>query len=441
MIGGGFDRISMRSVFVSPGLSPVERDRAIELLKLYDSNIVVTASSSSSCLRVLPRSEFADIDTQPFAISLQCLSQMVELQVNPFTFEYRRSLVNLFLYPRALSIVSLNKSETLRLSRMIEMMGGTIKRTKSVDYVISSKRPSTDDQAIFVQPAWIDALFGSNRYVGFGDFQLHSVTTSPKPSSRCNVSPACSQSQKPQLQLTMENHSILSFMPPRHDLISSPRETVKLRLTQRRSRNRNAFANVQHNTKVDDYFRIASQATQNPSDDEIEEITLPGEQPLSQTGSPRTQKPAASVPCLETVVLNRKPKRIPQPKPEPIQTTSPNNKKKKPALKSLSTNLFFPPPVYSDLSSEEDEAATSPQITAEDKRLADLCSALLSSKRSPRPAPPVTTSDLSGSLEPISQKDESENHLFDIRYEAEPQPEIIVAKGDRDPLVEVLSHI
>lgn len=321
---------------------------------------------------------------------------------------------------------------------MIEMMGGTIKRTKNVDYVISSKRPSTDDQVIFVQPAWIDALFGSNRYVGFGDFQLHTV---PPPSKPSNVSPACSQSQKPQLQLTMENHSILSFMPPLHELISSPRETVKLRLTQRRSRNRNAFANVQHNTKVDDYFRIASQATQNLPDDEIEEITLPGEQPLSQTASPRTQKPAASVPCLETVILNRRPKRIPQPKPEPVQTTAPKKKKKKPTLKSLSTNLFFPPPVYSDLSSEEDEAATSPQITAEDKRLADLCSALLSSKRSPKPAQPVTTSDLSGFLEPTSQTGESENHLFDIRYEAEPPREIIVAKGDRDPLVEVLSHI
>ena len=424
----------MKPVLVSGALSPAERGRAIEILKSFDPNTPIVDSAASPRLRILARCELnrRKPDSVP-SLSFLCLSQMFDRHINPFTFEGHPILINLFLLDKRLSLVSLGATETSRLSRMIQMMAGTIVDSTDADFVVARERVRS--RGVLVKTDWIDALFGSSKYIDFSKYELSAA----RRAGLCNGPMVRSQQPRQQLRLTMENHSIMSFISN-----NGSQETVKLGLSRKRRSPRNKFACVERNTKVDDYFRVASQVSQSHEDEsaeneEIDEITLPGEEPLSQMDtSQRSPRIPRECPSLETVVSSpvRGALAI---KPMEVRETKMVEKVKKPILKREKNERFVLESIDSDLESEDDEMTTSPVAD----RLVHLCSSVMRhrgpSKRVQKPAENhVAVEELEG----LSQREEQDTQpVFDVKYDRECA---IVSTDDldgkRDPLFDMFAN-
>ena len=424
---------------MSGSLSPAERARAVEILKSFDASARVVDSAASPRLRVLARCELnrRRPDSVP-SLSFLCLSQMFERQIDPFTFEGHSILMNLFLLDKRVSLVSLGATETARLSRMIEMMAGVVVEGGDADFVVARERAGVRGRGVLVKAEWIDALFGSGRYIDFGKYELGVA----RRVGLCNGPMVRSQQPRQQLRLTMENHSILSFMGN-----NGSQETVKLGLSRKHRSTRNKFGCVERNTKVDDYFRVASQVSQNHEDEsaeteEIDEITLPGEEPLSQMDTTqRSPRRSRECPSLETVVSSPVRGAAVAVKPVEVRELKIMEEVRKPILKKVKTERFTLESIDSDLESEDDEMITSPNPSVAD-RLVHLCSSVMRhrgpSKRVPKPVEHQVTAE---ELETLSQTEEPDTQpVFDVKYDRECallSPDDL--GGKRDPLFDMFA--
>jgi hypothetical protein len=180
----------MGRVFLSPMLSPKECRRARHLLiPLFPSTEFTDSYSDAISLRISTANEIIGRTTNPenvFTVTPLCLSQMLESNLDPFTFRPKRthSLVNIFLFGKVLSIVSLGPEDTNRLTSIILQMCGVIGDIgKETNYVISPRLVKCT--AIVVRPCWIDALFSSELYIEPADF-IHkkeaTISLSQRPS-------------------------------------------------------------------------------------------------------------------------------------------------------------------------------------------------------------------------------------------------------------------
>jgi hypothetical protein len=186
----------MSRVLLSPMLSPVENSRVCQLLKRFHPATQFTGDAGPDvALRVATASEITlpALASKPvFSVTPFCLSQMLEANLDPFSYRPKcsQSLVNIFLIGKVFAIASFSPDDKKRLMSLIVQMGGTIADMGSdVTYVISL-RP-VNCFATVVHPCWIDSLFTSRTFIEPREFLRQPAPPHQKPA------PAPVLSQRP----------------------------------------------------------------------------------------------------------------------------------------------------------------------------------------------------------------------------------------------------
>lgn len=445
--------MNARRVFVSKLLEPNEASRAQSILREIHNDVVFTQSLDESPeLRISTPTEIGSHpSTTPFAITPLCLSQMYEKKIDPFDFEWKCNLINLFLLGKKVSTVSFDAETKKRLETMIEQMGGSVQESEKVDVLVSAKPIDDPGTAIVVMGCCIDALFGAKKFLNFDQFTFKRedpvyasqraipFTQPRRPQSRVNTSPRLTRTiSKSQRTLGDCGISITGTRPRpsiKRSLSTRMQASQKLKTIPRRS-----------NSRVDELFK-ASQSPQSSQigserspvivddSDSSEEADVTGEaQPPTETSHEREKPKKVSFhETLDGFLSNSKPAtRVPA-QPELSQSEH-----RKGGLSLLDT---------SDLSTEsEDEDLKAVMMiikSPKSQKLDDLVTRVLASKPNQSQftvEPPSDDRDaMVSEWACFSQKEEERPAAFDIEYEREVIPRDFAGSSGRDPLFDLFA--
>ena len=115
----------MHYAYLSPTLKQDQIDFITQTIKTFDGEIIATDDQSDLIIT-------GNVDllknkqTKPFSITFICYKLMAQEGINPFTFQFQISYMNIFLYPKSFNFYKLNTNKAEQCKNLVLSMGGTI---------------------------------------------------------------------------------------------------------------------------------------------------------------------------------------------------------------------------------------------------------------------------------------------------------------------------
>ena len=115
----------MHSVFISSELKQKQIDFILNTIKSINGQVVNKINQADILITITtPNNKKLE---KPFAISYICYESMIDMKINPFSFDYKTPyLFNLWLYEKSIKFYRIDKNRAKQYTNLVYSMGGIV---------------------------------------------------------------------------------------------------------------------------------------------------------------------------------------------------------------------------------------------------------------------------------------------------------------------------
>lgn len=164
----------MHSVFISSELKQKQIDFILNTIKSVNGQVVNKINQADILITITtPNNKKLE---KPFAISYICYESMINMKINPFSFDYKTPyLFNLWLYEKSIKFYRIDKNRAKQYTNLVYSMGGIVV-DDNANFIITDEKnlDETENNDIkLIHASWLLALQFSPNYLSPNKYYIN----------------------------------------------------------------------------------------------------------------------------------------------------------------------------------------------------------------------------------------------------------------------------